>query len=51
MMTPDWQGDAVNGVMADLVSGRALKETGITLGKDYMITLPLFITSLLGTFH
>ena len=49
MITPSLQGDAVNGIMANLVNGHALLKTGILLWKDYIITLPGFKISIIGT--
>ena len=49
MITLSLQGDAVNGIMADLVNGHALVKTGKTLCKDYIITLPGFMASIIGT--
>ena len=48
-ITPSWQGIAVNGIMANLVNGHALVKTGITMCKDYIITLPGFFTIIIGT--
>ena len=47
-MTPDWQGYAVNGILTNLVNGRAVMETGIVMWKDYIITLPGFLASIIG---
>ena len=49
MITPSLPGDAVNGIMANLVNGHALVKTGKTLCKDYIITLPGFMASIIGT--
>ena len=49
MITQSWQGDAVNGIMANLVNGREVIETGIMMCKDYIITLPGFLTIIIGT--
>ena len=50
MITPSLQGDAVNGIIANLVNGRAvMMEDGIMLCKDYIITLPGFSLSIIGT--
>ena len=49
MITPSLPGDAVNGIMTNLVNGHALVKSGKTLGKDYIITLPGFMASIIGT--
>ena len=49
MITPNWQGDAVNGIMANLVNGREVIETGIMMCKDYIIMLPGFMACIIGT--
>ena len=48
-MTPSLQGDAVNGILANLVNGQALANSGVILCKDYIITLPGFMASIIGT--
>ena len=49
MMTPDWQGYAVNGILTNLVNGRTVWESGIKLWKDYIITLHGLFSNIIGT--
>ena len=49
MIPRHWQGDAVIGILAHLVNGRAIMEAGIMLCKDSIITLPGFLATIIGT--
>ena len=49
MITPSLQGDAVNGIMANLVNGREVIETGIILCKDCIILQRGYMASITGT--
>ena len=45
-MTPDWQGNAVNG---NLLNGRVVIESGILPWKDCIIMLPTLLLIITGT--
>ena len=49
MITLSWPDDAVNGIIAHLVNGRAILEAGIIMCKDYIITLPGLVAGIIGT--
>ena len=49
MITLSWPDDAVNGIKAHLVNGRAILEAGIIMCKDYIITLPGLSINIIGT--
>ena len=48
MMTPDWQGDAVNGIMVIMVNGHTVIKAGSILRTDYIMLLPIFRAIIIG---